>query len=457
MMQFAQASTAALTPFGIVLCVRALASAIGDVLVPLWQSSVGKHSRTPRGGDSSLRPLQNTVALIEDTLLNSLTLTRLCVDYYRAVVWTDYDVAFCKYCAAFQLYSTEMNSRFDAGASSLRVTTPLNHSQNGGTDISSGSSLLCKRPFGGSASPLAKKLFRRDSQSQSSPEATRHTNGLDDKCPAGDYSMSSEHMPVVSLVLDVAEGSEAEAKRLVNSISQRRLLVDPTLLDIGPQAAVRQKDQNDSAWHCRSMLRLTRRLRAITRLMGNLSRNSTGNTFAEDDHFGAESSLEDLSIDAVNLGRQVLSFVQRHRRGLCLRPHLWALHPGHQSKTWGVEVCRLGNYYTPLSLTLFLLQIDNEACLLFEVVFRGMLLVALLHSADSSLQQPPSGSVHPKLSTEAAARGLLLPSPSPEAINRGHTGKAGANNTATPGHGPRNSHCSGKDVSGNVLTLLASR
>ena len=235
-----------------------------------------------------------------------------------------------------------MNSHSGAGSSSHRIITPLSNRRNGIiSDIGSASSLLRKRPFSCSASPLAKKLFRPDSQSQSSPSEVLDGYGgkcADNTTATGDFAMHSDFTPVVSLVLEVSEGLEGEAERLVNDTSQRHLLVDPSLLTLGPRLADGGKIQVDSPWHCRSIIRLIRRLRSVSRLISDRW-GGTVHTNVDEDDCGPERSLEDVSIDAVNLGRRVISFVQRHRRGLRIRPQMWTLHSESASKTWGIEVC----------------------------------------------------------------------------------------------------------------------
>jgi hypothetical protein len=377
----------------LVRCIRSLCAAVLHTLIPSWQFYVGKIASAKNYIDLvALRSISNILNWTEETLLQCLALVEVCLQSFRSVLLTDYDVAFCNYSAAFHQLSRQQHTPTSSlphpatgapttaatattATAATTATTATTAASNGGThsaarrpvsvitplsypfhskaSLDSGASLSLKRPFPGSSSPLAKKLFKPSGQSQgSSPVAMSRTGPEEEADDVADWDLRAKEPPAVSLELSDAS---AEMDTVVRGIGSRLLLVDPSSLCFPAQPDTWNDGTADRGrasigsgrtnWHAHSIIRLTHRLSIVTRHINHRCGDVPfpQSTEMDTDERDFDFTPPDASLDVTNMIRRVLLFVQRQRKCLNLKPRLQALFPVWAESKWGLEVLYFRN------------------------------------------------------------------------------------------------------------------
>lgn len=355
-------STSVLCTTKLIQCIRSISVVLCEAVIPLWHQLIEKCMNNKIWKDNAeIAKFCNSLHALENLLEDGLSLIETCASTFEAVIWSDYDQAFCNYCVAYQkynascgrlminetdvVYTEDLGSRTKSGGNShVRIVTPSSTHNFGGSDNLNERKNENKRPMSKPSSPLAKKLFRSDS---TSPASTR---GINFDAPthssvdgAMDWELFDENeaKTSISLVLTNNLESAEQISRLVKNISYRMLLVDPSRLMFYNQPTssdnLLDKPIDRKMLHrsAQETIRLTNRLKCVTKHI-----NSRFVGLSEPNEFNTSSnnSTTDLSSDIISTIRRVVAFVQMHRRFLATKPQLAVVLQNKSKKSFGVHI-----------------------------------------------------------------------------------------------------------------------
>ena len=277
--------------------------------------------------------------LLQDVLSCSLLLIDVCLRFYAPVVMMEYNYAYRQYSNAYYKFCNLKKNTPDKPENTC-LSAPLDV-----TDVSRNGSATkhraIKRSLHNSDSPLAKKLFRHDSQRKTD---AGYESRIEKVPREVDSATSRQRVLLQSNVKEELFGS-LEMNGIAVDFEAEKFLVHPFALQFfenilgftEPGHSGGEETGTDLRCDIRRFIRLAYRLNTISKYAN--SRNST--EFKEQacvEDLGCSPCSTDVSLDVTRMLRQVILHVQWKRRYIIKKPSLNAFFMDQRKNNSGSEV-----------------------------------------------------------------------------------------------------------------------